>query len=135
MRTLANIIWHFPFFGFLQAGFVALLGLLFCATIIGLPIGLGLIQYANFLLGPFSREMVTKKDIGKQTHPLLRFIEILIFIIWVPIGLCLVLVTFIEIIALCLSIIGIPVAIILAKSLGTYFNPIGKVSVAVKRDN
>ena len=31
--------------------------------------------------------------------------------------------------ALCLTIIGIPIAVILAKSLSTYFNPVNKICV------
>lgn len=45
MLTLANILWHFPFFGFLSAFCVFLTGCLFVISIIGTPIGLGLIQY------------------------------------------------------------------------------------------
>jgi len=38
-------------------------------------------------------------------------------------------VTIFQIAALFVTIIGIPVALVLAKSLGTYFNPVNKICV------
>ena len=63
MRTLGNIIWNFPFLGFVTAAIVFLIGLLFVVTIIAAPIGLGLIQYSKFLLLPFSYDMVSKSEL------------------------------------------------------------------------
>lgn len=37
--------------------------------------------------------------------------------------------TIIQIVELFITIIGIPVALVLAKSLGTYFNPVNKICV------
>lgn len=61
MRTLGNILWHFPFLGFISAFFTFLAGLFLTITIIAAPIGLGLIQYARFLMLPFSSVMVSKR--------------------------------------------------------------------------
>ena len=63
MRTLGNIIWNFPFLGFVTAAIVFLIGLLFVVTNIAAPIGLGLIQYSKFLLLPFSYDMVSKSEL------------------------------------------------------------------------
>lgn len=52
MRTLGNILWHFPFLGFLSALGTFLLGVILLITIIGAPLGLGLIQLSKFLLCP-----------------------------------------------------------------------------------
>jgi len=41
----------------------------------------------------------------------------------------LAIVTIFQIAALFVTIIGIPVALVLAKSLGTYFNPVNKICV------
>jgi uncharacterized membrane protein YccF (DUF307 family) len=53
MRTFGNIIWHFPFLGFLTAASTFLLGLLFLVTVVGAPIGLGLMELGKFFLAPF----------------------------------------------------------------------------------
>lgn len=63
MRTLANILWHVPFMGFLNALGTFLIGGLFVITLVGAPIGLGLIQLSRFLLTPFSSAMVSKRDL------------------------------------------------------------------------
>ncbi len=63
MRTLGNILWHVPFLGFLSALATFLLGGLLVITIIGAPIGLGLIQLSEFLLTPFSKSMIDKEDL------------------------------------------------------------------------
>ena len=64
MKALGNILWHFPFLGFFSALMAFLFGLLLTATVVGAPIGLGIIQFSKFLLAPFGRAMVRKKDLG-----------------------------------------------------------------------
>ena len=39
MKTLGNILWHFPFFGFISAILVFLLGGLLTITVVAAPIG------------------------------------------------------------------------------------------------
>ena len=69
MKTLGNILWHFPFLEFVNALLTFLLGGLLVITVIGAPIGLGLIQLSKFLLAPFSSSMVNKKDLNmNRTH-------------------------------------------------------------------
>jgi len=131
MRTLGNILWHFPFFGFITALFVFLLGGLFVITVIGAPIGLGLIQLSKFLLSPFSSAMISKKDLNKEQNKLWESFSFIVRILYFPFGLFLCVLTVFQIAALFISLIGIPVALVLAKSLGTYFNPVNKVSVPV----
>ncbi len=58
MKTLGNILWHFPFLGFLSALYTLILGLIFTITVVGAPIGLGMIQHSKFLLTPFSKDRV-----------------------------------------------------------------------------
>ena len=130
MRTLANILWHFPFFGFLSALGAFLLGVLFLITVIGAPIGLGLIQFSRFLLTPFSSSMIDKKDLGVKQNKLWLAFGFIIRIFYFPFGLILAFVTIIQIALLFITIIGIPIALVLAKSLGTYFNPVNKVCVS-----
>lgn len=135
MRTLANIIWHFPFLGFLSALGVFLVGGLFVITILGAPIGLGLIQYSKFLMTPFSSEMISKNDLNRKQNLLWKSYGFIISIIYFPFGLVLTIVTIAQIVGMFVSIVGIPGAIILAKSLGTYFNPVNKICVTTETAN
>ena len=129
MRTLGNILWHVPFFGFLSALGTFLIGGLLVITIIGAPLGLGLIQLSKFLLTPFSSAMISKKDLKADQNKLWQTFGIIVRILYFPFGLFLAVVTVFQIAGLFISIIGIPVALVLAKSLGTYFNPVNKTCV------
>lgn len=125
MRTLGNIIWNFPFLGFVTAAIVFLIGLLFVVTIIAAPIGLGLIQYSKFLLLPFSYDMVSKSELeGEADKNILwqtyGFILKSVYIIFL--GIPMAIVTLIQIIGCFCSVIGIPVAIVMAKSLARCFS-------------
>ena len=50
-------------------------------------------------------------------------------ILYLPFGIVFVILSAIQVFALCLSIVGIPVALVIAKSLGTVLNPVNKVCV------
>lgn len=50
-------------------------------------------------------------------------------IVYIPIGLVLSLIAIIQVVLLFASIVGIPVAFVVAKSLGTFFNPVNKKCV------
>ena len=132
MRTLGNIIWHFPLFGFVTAFFTFLVGGFFVLTVIGAPIGLGLIQHAKFLLSPFSNRMISDSNLGKKKSILWTILSVVAFILYFPFGLMATIVTIVQIMILFVSIIGIPVAVVLAKSISTYFNPINKICVSVE---
>jgi uncharacterized membrane protein YccF (DUF307 family) len=130
MRTFGNILWHIPFLGFLSAFSTFLIGGLFLITVIGAPIGLGLIQLSKFLLSPFSSSMVSKKDLNVEQNKLWVAFGLIIRIFYFPFGLFLAAVTIFQIVGLFITLIGIPVALVLAKSLSTYFNPVHKVCVS-----
>jgi uncharacterized membrane protein YccF (DUF307 family) len=129
MRTLGNIIWHIPFLGFMSAFFTFIIGGILVLTVVGSPIGLGLIQLSRFLLTPFSMSMVSKSDLNIKQNILWRSFGIFVRIIYFPFGLILAIITICQIVGLFFSIVGIPVALVLAKSLETYFNPVNKVCV------
>ena len=131
MRILGNILWHIPFFGFLSAFFSFLIGSLLVLAVVTAPIGLGLIQFSKFQLAPFSYGMVSKNDLSAQQNQLWKSYSFIVKIIYFPFGLLFVLFGALQVFGLCLSIIGIPVAIVIAKSLGTYLQPVGKVCVPV----
>ncbi|MDY0253406.1 MAG: YccF domain-containing protein [Tenuifilaceae bacterium] len=129
MRTLGNIIWHIPFLGFLTAFWTFIIGGILTLTIVASPIGLGLMQLARFLLTPFSMRMVSRNTLNKKQNKLWKAYGFIVRIFYFPIGLVLAIVTICQIVGLFISIIGIPTAIVLAKSLETYFNPVNKVCV------
>ncbi|MFC2080343.1 YccF domain-containing protein [Bacteroidota bacterium] len=130
MRTLGNILWHFPFFGFVNAFMTFLIGGILILTVVGAPLGLGLVQLSKFLLTPFSKEMVSKNDMDVKQNELWKIFGIFVRIIYFPFGLFLSIVTIVEMIGLFVSIVGIPVGLVLAKSMGTFFNPVNKVCVS-----
>lgn len=130
MKTLGNILWHFPFFGFLTALGNLLIGLILIITIIGSPIGLGIVELAKFQMSPFKKTMVVGDKIVDNRGTARRIFEAIMFIIYLPFGLIMAAFTISQIILLLITIIGIPAAVVLAKSLGTYFNPIGKKCVS-----
>ena len=131
MKTLGNILWYFPFLGFVNALFTFLLGGLLVITVIGAPIGMGLIQLSKFLLAPFSSSMVDKQDLNIDQNALWKSFGFIIRILYFPFGLLLAVLTIFEIARLFVSIVGIPIAIVLAKSLSTFFNPVNKKCVPV----
>ena len=129
MKTLGNILWHFPFFGFLQAAIIYLFGLILTITVIASPIGVSLMEYAKFLLAPFSRSMVSKAELNVEQGAVWKSYSKIIMVLYFPLGLLMALVGVIQVAGLCITIIGIPMAIIIAKSLGTYLNPVNKKCV------
>ncbi len=131
MRTLGNILWHFPFFGFVDALAMFVYGTLLTILVIPAPIGLGLIQYSKFLLLPFSYAMVSKNDLQLAQNKYWKTYSVVIMIFYLPFGCIFAFVAALQVVGLCLTIVGIPAALVIAKSIGTLFNPVGKVCVPV----
>ncbi len=132
MRILGNILWHIPFLGFLNALFHFLIGSLFVVSVVGAPIGLGLIQHSKFLLTPFSSCMVTDEALNRVSTPLWEVYSTFVWILYLPIGIVLTILALAQMVIFALTIIGIPIAVIIAKSLSTYFKPINKRCVPVE---
>lgn len=130
MRTLGNILWHFPFFGFLTAAFYWLLGLLLTILVLPAPIGLGLMEFGKFLLAPFGRAMVSKTELKVEQSAAWQSYSTIVMILYIPFGLVFVVLNAIQVFAYCLTIVGIPVALVIAKSLGTVLNPVNKICVS-----
>lgn len=129
MRTIANFLWHIPFLGFLNALYMFVLGLILTVTVIASPIGLGLIEYSKFLLAPYSRIMINDPTPANERNQLWRAYSFIVMIVYLPFGLISAVMAIFQIIGLVCSIIGIPLAIIIFKSLGTCLNPVGKKCV------
>lgn len=136
MKTIGNILWHFPFFGFVSAIIVYLIGLLLTITVIAAPIGLGLMELGKFLFWPFGNAMVSKSELNAEQNIAWKTYSTIVRILYFPIGLFFTIVGVIQVVGLFVSIIGIPAALVVAKSLGTYLNPVNKICVhsAVKEE-
>ena len=142
MRTLGNLLWHVPCMGFMSAIGIAIGGIFWVCTVVGAPVGLGLLQYAKFLIAPFDHKMVDKSvvqtDIQKElANPLWETYAMIVKICWYPFGFIAVCALLIQMcftaLSLCITIIGIPLAMpvfmVLFKSLGVVLNPVNKVCV------
>ena len=130
MRILGNVLWHFPFFGFVQAFIAYFLGFILTLTIVLAPIGLGLMEFGKFLLLPFGKAMISKKKITtKQNKIWLAYSKVIMVIYVLVIGIWLFFIGVLQIAFLFITIIGIPVSLVIAKSLGTYLNPVNKICV------
>lgn len=129
MRIIGNILWHIPFLGFLNALFAFVLGGLLTITVVAAPIGLGLMQYSKFLLLPFSYDMVTVSELGIRQNPIWRVYSTVIMVLYLPFGIIAFLCGLLQAVALTLTLVGIPAALVIIKSLPTYLNPVGKKCV------
>ena len=131
MRTLGNILWHFPFFGFVTATLYWLFGAVLTITVVAAPIGLGLMQYGKFLFAPFGRAMVRKDDLNVEQNAAWRTYSTIVSIVYLPVGLVFALLSVVQAAVSFIGIVTIPVALVVAKSLGTALNPVNKVCVPV----
>lgn len=130
MKTFGNIIWHFPFFGFISAFFVYVFGLLLTLTIIAAPIGLGLMELGKLLFAPFGKVMINSSELNIPQNKAWKAYSTVIMILYLPFGIALAFLAIIQTGLLFISIIGIPVGLVVAKTLSTYFNPVGKKCVS-----
>lgn len=133
MNGCLNVIWHFPFLGFLFALVYAFFGAILCCTVVLYPVGLGFFQFAQFLLSPFSSALVSRKDLalvrpGERSAAAETY-SLLIRIVYFPFGLIAAFFALFIIAGEFLSIIGIPCGIVWAKALPTIFNPVDKICV------
>jgi len=138
MRILFNVLWHFPMLGFVSALLAFLLGLILCATVVLAPMGVGLLEYGKFLLAPCTRQMVRRTDVAGPTRSAARWAwSLVIWVVYLPVGVVLSVLVIVEVAALMVfaipTVVGIPVAAfqayVIAKSLGTLLNPVGRKCV------
>lgn len=118
MRTLLNIIW-FVFSGlWLWLGYMVA-GVICCLLIVTIPFGIASFRMANYAAWPFGREVVDRPTSG--------LLALLGNIIWLVVaGWWLALTHILTGIALCITIIGIPMAIANFKLIPVSLMPLGK---------
>ena len=107
------------------------LGLVLTLLVVTSPVGLGLIQYAKFLMFPFSTRMVPVSETGTSRNQVWAAYSTIVMLLYLPFGLVAFLFGLVQCLGLAITIVGLPGAYIIAKSLGTYLNPVGKVCVPV----
>lgn len=99
MNDVKNVLF-FILGGFASVALFGVLGILFCATIIGKPLGKQLLKVARFALEPFNDEIEVESNFAKN---------IVANLIWLPIGLVVVTAYAILGAALSITLIGAPI--------------------------
>ena len=98
LSCLGNLLW-FIFGGFLQGLSWGIIGVLWCITIVGIPIGVQCFKFAGLAFFPFGKEVVYGGGAG---HMILNIIWLLLS------GLILAIESAVMGCILCVTIIGIP---------------------------
>lgn len=119
MNTIGNIFW-LVLGGIAISLYYAVVGLLFCVSIIGIPFGLQLFKLAGLALWPFGREVVA----GPNDTGCLAVVMNIIWILCGGIEIALLHLGFG--IACCLTILGIPLGLQHFKMMLLAFVPFGK---------
>src|SRR5919198_4908726 len=118
MRTILNIIW-LVLAGFWMAIGYVVAGIICCLLIITIPFGIASFRIANFALWPFGRTLARRADAGAAST-----IGNVIWVIFA--GWWLALGHVFTGIALCLTIIGIPLGIANFKLIPVSLLPLGR---------
>lgn len=121
MRFIGNIIW-FLLIGLWSGLAWLFLGILYCITIIGIPIGIQLFKFAQLSFFPFGKDVM----FSEKTSSLLLNIIWLIFG-GIELGFCYLLTGLIF----CITIIGIPFGKQCFKLMKISFLPFGANIVTV----
>lgn len=124
MRTLLNVIW-LVFSGIWMAIAYYVLGALVCLTVIGIPFGIAAFRIANYALWPFGRDIVRRADHGAAST-LGNVIWFLLAGLWLVIGHAT------TGIAMCLTIIGIPLGLASFKMIPVSLAPLGREIVPAR---
>ena len=118
MRVLLNIIW-LVLCGIWMAIAYVLAGIICCILIITIPFGIASFRIANYALWPFGRTII-RRDTAGVGSTLGNIIWIIFAGIWLAIA------HVITGIALCITIIGIPLGIANFKMIPISLAPLGK---------
>jgi uncharacterized membrane protein YccF (DUF307 family) len=118
VRFLLNVIWlvlcgFWMFLAYIVTGIIA------CILIITIPFGIASFRIAGFALWPFGRTMVNRPDAGSPSF-IGNVIWFIVAGLWLAIG------HLITGLALCITIIGIPLAVANFKLIPVSMAPLGK---------
>jgi uncharacterized membrane protein YccF (DUF307 family) len=118
LRFLLNVIW-LVFAGFWLALGYVLAGLVALILIITIPFGIAAFRIAAFSLWPFGRAIVRRADAGAGST-IGNVLWVILFGWWLALG------HLITGIALCISIIGIPLGLANFKLIPVSLTPLGR---------
>ena len=119
MNILGNILW-IVLGGIFISMYYALVGLLFCITIVGIPFGIQLLKIAGFALWPFGRQIVAGETDG-------GCLSLIMNVIWLILGGVEIALAHIGLgIGFCITIIGIPFGLQHFKMALLALTPFGK---------
>jgi len=118
VSTILNILW-LVLCGFWMAIAYAVAGVICCVLIITIPFGIASFRIANYALWPFGRTIVRKPNAGVASA-IGNVIWFVVAGIWLAIGHVL------TGIALCVTIIGIPLGIASFKMIPVSLTPLGR---------
>lgn len=125
MRTILNLIWLVLSGVWLFLGYM-LAGIILCVLIVTIPWGIASFRIAGYALWPFGRQIIDKPRGGVGA-----FLGNIVWVIlagwWLAIG------HIVSGIALCVTIIGIPMGIADFKMVPISLMPLGKDIVSTRR--
>jgi len=125
MKTLLNLIW-LVLAGFWLAVGYAVAGIICCVLIVTIPFGIASFRIAAYTLWPFGRTIVDKRSAGAGA--------LLGNLIWIVVaGWWLALGHLTTGIALCLTVVGIPLGVANFKLIPVSLVPLGKTIVPSDR--
>lgn len=125
MRTVLNVIWLVLSGVWLFIAYVAA-GILLCLLIVTIPWGIASFRIATYALWPFGRTIVEKQNSGVWAF--------LGNVVWVILaGWWLALAHIVSGIALCVTIIGIPLGLADFKMVPISIMPLGKDIVSTRQ--
>ena len=101
MKFIGNILWM-VLGGFIISLYYALVGLLFCITIIGIPFGMQLFKMAGLALWPFGHDVTPGANDG-------GCLSLIMNVIWIVLGGIEIALMHVTLgIGFCITIVGIP---------------------------
>ncbi|NIH86947.1 YccF domain-containing protein [Amycolatopsis granulosa] len=125
MRLILNLIW-LVLAGFWMALAYLAAGIICCVLIVTIPFGIASFRIANYALWPFGRTIVDRRDAGVGS-----LIGNVIWIVFA--GFWLAIAHVVTGIALCVTIVGIPLGLANFKLIPVSLMPLGKVIVPAGR--
>lgn len=101
MKFIGNILWM-VLGGFIISLYYALVGLIFCITIIGIPFGMQLFKMAGLALWPFGHDVTPGANDG-------GCLSLIMNVIWIVLGGIEIALMHVTLgIGFCITIVGIP---------------------------
>ncbi|MFC3454675.1 YccF domain-containing protein [Amycolatopsis speibonae] len=123
MRLILNVIWLVLCGLWMALGYIVA-GIICCILIVTIPFGLASFRIAAYALWPFGRTVVDRRDAGAAST-IGNVIWFLFAGLWLSIGHVL------TGVALCITIIGIPLGVANFKMIPVSLMPLGKEIVEI----